>query len=94
MKIKSITESKQKGNKYVIKFSNPTKTIHFGSEGSSTYLDHKDKTKRDNYMARHAVREDWEDPLTAGTLSLYILWGPYTNLDDNLKFYKETFSIE
>jgi len=94
MKIKSITESKQKGKKYVIKFSNPTKTVHFGSEGSSTYIDHKDKTKRDNYMARHGVNEDWSDPMSAGALSLYLLWGPYTTLDENINFYKEMFLID
>ena len=45
-------------------------------------------------MARHGVNEDWNNPLTAGTLSLYLLWGPYTNMKDNIKFYKETFSID
>jgi hypothetical protein len=93
MNIKSLTESKQKGKKYTIKFSNPTKTIHFGSEGSSTYLDNKDKTTRDNYMNRHAPNEDWDDPLSAGALSLYILWGPFTDINDNLDFYKKTFNI-
>jgi hypothetical protein len=94
MIIKSITESKQKGKKYTIKFNEPNKTLHFGSKGSSTYLDHKNETKRDNYMARHAVREDWDDPLTAGTLSLYILWGPYTTFNKNLEYYKQQFNIK
>jgi YHS domain-containing protein len=48
-------ESDRAGKKYVTKING--KTYHFGSEGSETYLDHKDKSKRYNYIARHRANE-------------------------------------
>ena len=46
------------------------KTIHFGSKDGSTFLDHKDKTKRDNYIKRHRVRENWNE-VYAGSLARF-----------------------
>ena len=54
----SLKKSNRPKKKYVIVFDNPKKTIHFGLKDSSTFLDHKDKTKRDNYIKRHQVREN------------------------------------
>ena len=69
-----------------------TKTYHFGSKGSQTYLDHKDKIKRANYIARHSARENWSE-INVGSLSRYILWGDSTDLDTNLKEYLKRFKI-
>ena len=33
-----------------------------------------DKEKRKQYTSRHRSNENWNDPMTAGTLSRYILW--------------------
>ena len=53
-----------------------TKTIHFGARGMSDYTQHKDKDRMKNYLARHSgTGEDWDDPMTAGALSRWILWG-------------------
>jgi len=92
MKFVSLSPSTSEGKKYKIVFSDPPKTIHFGSKGSSTYLDHKDKTKRDNYIARHKVNEQW-DEVNAGSLSRYILWEG-TDLKTNLKAYLKRFGIK
>jgi len=69
------------------------KTVHFGQKGSSTYLDHKDKDKREAYIARHKVNEDWNDPTTAGALSRFILWGPFTTISKNIEYYKKKFKL-
>jgi hypothetical protein len=70
-----------------------TKTIHFGSKNSNTYLDHHDKTKRDNYLKRHAaLSENW-NKINAGSLSRYLLWGKSINLYDNLINYLNKFNI-
>jgi CTP:phosphocholine cytidylyltransferase-like protein len=68
------------------------KKIHFGSKGSSTYLDHRDKTKRDNYLKRHKVNEDWTK-INAGSLSAYILWGDSIDLNKNLNDYLKRFKF-
>ena len=101
-KIESLEKSNRKDKKLKITFLNlewGNKIIsHFGSNNSSTYLDNKDKTKKMNYIKRHSVREKhiWLDKskfYAPSTLSLYLLWGKYTNLEDNLMLYKEHFNI-
>ena len=88
----SLKKSNRPNKKYVIVFDNPKKTIHFGSKDSSTFLDHKDKTKRDNYIKRHSVRENWNE-INPGSLSRYLLWES-TNLNNNLKDYLQRFKID
>ena len=68
------------------------KTTHFGLKGSSTFLDHKDEKKRDAYLARHRVNEDWNDFTSAGSLSRYILWNKET-LSASIKDYKKRFNL-
>lgn len=94
MRFESLKPSTKKDKKYMIIFTEPDKTVHFGSKNSKTYLDHKDKTKRTNYINRHKVNEDWNDPLSAGALSLYLLWGASTNLNKNLHYYLQKFKID
>jgi len=50
MKYISLEKSNKPNEKLVIKFSEPNRTIHFGSKHSLTYLDHHDKHKRSNYL--------------------------------------------
>jgi hypothetical protein len=90
MRFLSLEKSTKPDKKYVIKFTNPNKTIHFGSKNSLTYLDHHDKTKRENYILRHKVREDWTK-INAGSLSRYLQWGDSTNLQTNLTTYLKKF---
>jgi hypothetical protein len=68
------------------------KTIHFGAKNGSTYIDHHDKIKRENYLKRHIVNEDWNS-INAGSLSAILLWGKSTNLNDNLNEYLKKFKI-
>ena len=70
-----------------------TLNIHFGSENSKTYLDHKDKDKRRAYLARHEKNENW-DEINAGSLSKFLLWGKSTDLQTNLKEYFKRFNIK
>ena len=50
------------------------KTIYFGASGYSDYTIHKDDKRKERYLNRHAKREKWDDPLTAGFYSRWILW--------------------
>ena len=85
-----VVKSNRKGKRFMVEIKG--KTIHFGSDVGDTYIDHKDKNKRDKYIARHKVREDWTK-INAGSLSRYLLWGQHTNLQDNIKDYKKRFNI-
>ena len=92
MEFISLKKSDRNGKRYVITFSNPKKTIHFGSDVGTTYIDSGDKVKRENYIKRHRVNEDWTT-INAGSLSRYILWGDSKDINKNLTDYLRRFSI-
>ena len=102
MKLLSIKPSERPTKKYVATFctcegptkccDNDRKKVNFGSRGSSTYLDHKDEKKRLAYVARHRVNENFNDPLTAGSLSRYILWNK-TTLSASIADFKKRFNL-
>lgn len=87
-----IVESDRKDKRLKAIFTNG-KNIHFGLKGGSTYIDHGDKNKRDAYIKRHQVNEDFNDPYTAGALSRGILWGDSKDIKTNIKYYKNKFKI-
>jgi hypothetical protein len=95
MKLVSVDKSSNKNKKYVATFDlgeNKTKKVHFGQKGSSTYLDHKDAKKRDAYLARHKVNENWGDATSAGSLSRYILWNKST-ITASITDFKKRFNL-
>lgn len=94
----SITKSTKKGKKLTAVFqevgnTNKKKTIHFGADGMSDFTIHKDKARKERYLKRHRKRENWEDPMTAGSLSRYILWNK-TSLKESIKDYKKRFNLK
>lgn len=89
MKIESST---RRDKRLMATFQNG-QVVHFGSKGSKTYIDHGDKVKRTNYLARHKVNEDWSDPYSPGALSRYLLWGDSTSLDTNHRKFMKLFSV-
>lgn len=101
MKLISIKPSTRKEKRYVAEFckcngdikckSNERKRTHFGLKGGSTYIDHKDDKKKDAYIARHKVNENWNDPTSAGALARYILWNKKT-LTESIADFKQRFN--
>ena len=85
-----VTKSNRKGKRYVGVFKNGTKT-HFGSANGKTYLDHKDKAKREAYKARAKGVMMKTDKYSPSKLSYYLLWGESTNLKDAIKKYNARF---
>ena len=57
-----------------LKATFPNKTVHFGSRGGSTFVDHKNETAKRAWEARHKVNENWRDYDTAGALAKHVLW--------------------
>ena len=69
-----------------------TRTVHFGAAGASDYTEHRDPVRKQRYLARHAPREDWDSPMTAGALSRWVLWNKET-LNDSIVDYMHRFDI-
>ena len=65
------------------------KVVHFGSKGSSTFIDHKDQKKKDAYLSRHKVNED---PTSAGALSRWLLWNK-ESLSASISDFKKRFKL-
>lgn len=78
------------------------KTTHFGyaitdengrKKYGSTYIDHKNDTLKNNYIARHKVNEDFADYMSAGSLAFHILWNK-KSLRDAINDYKRRFKLD
>lgn len=71
-------------------------SIRFGAKGYGDYIQYYKEDpelaekKKSAYIARHSVREDWEDPFKAGTLSRYILWNKPT-LRESIADFRKRF---
>ena len=69
------------------------KTIRFGASGSPDFTTHKDPSRKERYLARHNKRENWDNPLTAGALSRWILWNE-ESLIDSVNDYSKRFGFK
>ena len=91
-----ILKSDNPKKKYKAIFTKPdgkTKTIHFGASGYDDYTTHHDKDRRRLYRLRHDKDLQTNNPLTAGHLSMFILWGDSTSLQINIKSFKDIFKF-
>lgn len=95
MKLVSVKQSQNKNKKYVASFDlgEKIKKVHFGSKGMDDYTITKDKEQRDRYRARHKKDLETKDPSRAGYLSMFLLWGDSTSLQENIKDYKKRFDL-
>lgn len=100
MRLIDVKPSTAKGKKYTATFcmcNEPPqkckgKKVNFGFAGSQTYLDHHDKAKREAYLKRHRVNENWNNPTSAGALSRWLLWGDSTSLTTNIQEFRKKFA--
>jgi hypothetical protein len=79
-------------HKYVATFDDG-KQVKFGAAGYSDYTIHKDKERRERYLARHKANETWNDPQTPGSLAKHLLWGESTSFQTNLDLFKKKFNL-
>lgn len=84
MKLIRLRKSEKPGKKYDAVLETDQgreKTVSFGDASMKDYTLHpasiRDERK-EAYLARHAAREDWNDPTTAGFWSRHILWNKPT----------------
>ena len=78
-------------HKYVAVFDDG-QHVSFGALGYEDYTTHGDLTRRNRYLRRHRLREDWNNPRTPGALSRYILWNKPT-LDASIADYVKRFHM-
>ena len=70
-----------------------SRTVRFGTSSNFALNPSKTFIDRDNYIARHRVREDFSNPITAGSLSRHILWGQSRNWPSNVRSFKRRFKL-
>ena len=102
MKLLSIKPSDRADKKYTATFcmcqgetkccDRERKKVHFGAKNSSTYIDHNDEQKKDAYIARHRVNENFNKPMTPSSLSRFILWNK-TTLSASIADFKRKFKL-
>ena len=96
--IKYNNTNKQKNKRFIATLynenKNKIKTIYFGLKNYKigTYIDHHNPILRKNYLARHMVREKWNE-INPASLSAKILWGDSTDINDNIKQYLHDFNL-
>ena len=91
--IKKSTNTEKKLMAIFYEDGKKIKTVYFGSAGMSDYTKHKDDERKKRYIARHSNgKEDWNNYMTAGSLSRWILWGKPT-LTESIKDYKNRFNL-
>ena len=90
----SIKPSTSSGKKMMAVFydqaKKKVKTTHFGANGYEDYTTHGDLQRKQNYLSRHS-NENWNDYMTAGSLSRYLLWNKPTikaSIDDYISRFK------
>lgn len=74
-------EPPQSRHKYVASFvfeDMSRRATKFGARGYSDYTMHKNKERRNRYLARHKKDVRTNDPTRAGFLSMFLLWNKPT----------------
>jgi len=97
MVLVQLTKSDIKGKKYTAIFyeskdRKKIRTTHFGSAGMSDYTKHKDDERKELYLARHRANERWDDYMSAGALSRWILWNK-TTISASYNDYLKRFNL-
>jgi len=88
-KMKAIFYEKGKDGKMKKK-----KTISFGAENYLDFTTGATKEQRERYRKRHTnSRENHNNPMTAGSLSFFVLWGNSTSKQSNIRAFKRKFNL-
>jgi hypothetical protein len=68
------------------------KSVKFGAVGYSDMTQHRDPVRMNRYLDRHRANENWNDALSAGALSRWILWSSPT-LSGGIRNYRKHFDM-
>lgn len=87
-----ISDKKHKKYVVVFQYNNKIKEINFGDNRYEDFTQHKDLVRKERYIKRHKKNEDWNNPLTAGFWSRWLLWNKPT-LESSINDMKKNFKI-
>lgn len=91
-----IKKSNKEGKKLMAVFTmsnGRTRTTHFGASGMDDYTKTRDKAQKQRYLKRHRRNENWNNPLSAGALSRWILWNKETR-GASIADFKRRFNLK
>lgn len=89
-RIVQLAKANDSVHKWVATFDTGKKT-KFGAVGYEDYTQHKDAVRRERYRARHKKDLRTNDPTRPGFLSFFVLWGPSTSIEQNVKEFNRQF---
>ena len=89
----STTKSKKLTAIFYDEKGKKIKTTNFGQKGASDFTIHGDEKRKQRYLDRHKERENWNDYMTAGSLSRWILWNR-KSLKSSIADYKRKFKLK
>lgn len=96
LRLKTVRRSHKKEKKWdavFVKSDGKEKVVSFGAAGMSDFTKHKDKTRKQRYLKRHAgMGEHWNKPDTPGALSKWILWNK-PSFKASLADFKKRFDL-
>ena len=72
--LKSSNEKKKYTAVFYDKERRKIKSVSFGSAGINDYTLTNDNEAKTRYIARHSANENFNDYMTAGSLSRWLLW--------------------
>lgn len=87
-----LQKSSRVDKKFMVK-TPQGKIIHFGANNYSDFTLHKDEKRKENYIKRHSVNENFNDLNTASSWSRYILWNKPT-LIGSIRDMEKRFGIK
>jgi hypothetical protein len=89
-----LFKSESPGKKWKAVFTDGTKhkTIHFGATGYEDFTQHGSEQRKASYLARHKTSESWNNAMTAGALSRWILWNKPT-ISASVADFKRRFGL-
>lgn len=92
-----VVKKSDKPNKKLVaiftKDNGRTKKTYFGQAGADDYTITKNKEQRKRYRDRHQKDLQTKDPMKAGYLAYFILWGNSTSRAENIRSYKKRFNF-
>jgi hypothetical protein len=90
MKLVSVKQTPMSSKKKLIALFDDGMKIQFGSKGSQTYSEGASEQKKNAYLARHKVNEDWSSH-TPAALSRWVLWSS-KSITEGIKNYNKNVS--
>jgi hypothetical protein len=93
LSVKPATDGKYKYTAQFLQDTGRIKTTHFGAKGMDDYTLTHDKEQRERYRQRHKKDLATKNPMRAGFLSYYILWGNSTSIQENIRTFKQHFGL-